>query len=127
MVYASGNLSLAMLELLVHIDDTETFRRTAHVYHEVRFPVDAVATLEAHDLPSGWNARPETRNSQAAGDEWIDSHQTPVLAVPSVIVPPDMRYDPLYMTYLINPNHPDYHSAVEIGGIRDLAWDTRLP
>mgnify|MGYP001466645235 CR=1 FL=1 len=37
-IYASGNLSLAMLELLVHIDDAESFRATPQVYHSVSFP-----------------------------------------------------------------------------------------
>lgn len=121
--YASGHLTLAMLELLVHVDDAEAFRAIPHSYQPITFTSDAVATLAEEDLPPGWNARPETRASQVAGDEWLENQSTPVLAVPSVIVPAYLRYEP---TYLINPHHPAYASTVEIGDIRDLTWDPRL-
>lgn len=124
--YASGNLALAMLELLVHVDDAEAFRKIPHSYHSVRFTSDAVATLEEGDLPLGWNARPETRASQTAGDEWLENRSTPILAVPSVIIPPQLRYDPAYLNYLINPKHPEYASTVEVGDLRNLTWDQRL-
>src|SRR5690606_41357419 len=58
-VYASGHLSLAMLELLVHVDDAEAFLATPHVYLTLAFPDDAVAVIEAPDLPPGWDPRPE--------------------------------------------------------------------
>jgi RES domain-containing protein len=124
--YAGGNLTLAMLELLVHIDDAESFRKTPHIYQPVHFPSDAVATLEEPDLPERWDGRPESRASQAVGDEWIDSQSSPVLAVPNIIVPPELRYDPAYMAYLINPKHPDYATTIEAGEARDLTWDPRL-
>jgi RES domain-containing protein len=125
-VYASGNLTLAMLELLVHVDDAEAFRALAHVYHEIVFPRGAVAVLEEGNLPRGWNARPATPASQVVGDEWLERQESPILAVPSVIVPPEVRYDPLYMTYLVNPNHPEFKSAVSVGDIHELTWDVRL-
>ncbi len=125
-IYTSGNLSLAMLEVLVHVDDAEAFRRTLHVFHAVSFTEDAVATLAATDLPAGWNSHPEPLRTQVAGDEWLDSLIAPVLAVPSVIVPPELRYDPAYLTYVINPRHPDFATAVVPGPVYDLTWDPRL-
>jgi RES domain-containing protein len=125
-VYVSGNLTLAMLELLVHIDDAERFQTMPHVYHAVRFPEDAVVTLEEPDLPFGWNRRPESTSSAVVGDEWLERRQTPVLAVPSVIVPPELRYDPTYMNYLINPMHDGYDDTIASGEIHDLEWDPRL-
>jgi RES domain-containing protein len=125
-VYTSGNLSLAMLEMLVHIDDAETFRATPHVYHSVSFPESAVATLQQSDLPVGWDSRPESAASQVVGDEWLDSLVRPVLAVPSVIVPAELRLDPAYLTYVINPLHPDFPTLIAIGLVHDLMWDVRL-
>lgn len=124
--YAGGNLTLSMLELLVHIDDAAQFRKRQHVYQPVHFPAEAVATLEEPDLPDGWDARPESGASQAAGDEWIESQASPVLAVPSVIVPPELRYDHAYMNYLINPQHPDYATTIQPSQVLDLVWDPRL-
>lgn len=125
-VYAAGNLTLAMLELLVHIDDANAFRTLRHIYHHVSFPDDAVSVLAEDDLPSGWESSPVSRASQVAGDEWLEARSTLVLAVPSVIVPAAHRYEPSYMNYLVNPAHPDFGQAIEIGSVLDLDLDPRL-
>lgn len=122
----AANLSLALLELLVHVDDAEEFARLSHVYHSISFPSEAVAILQEADLPEDWDARPEARASQVAGDEWIERQTSAVLAVPSVITPPALRYEPEYMNYLINPNHPDSDQVIEPGEILDLELDSRL-
>ena len=96
-VYLSGTLTLAMLEVLVHIDDTEAFLEKSYIYHSVNFSEAEVAVLEAASLPKDWNARPETRASQQVGDEFLERAEHPVLALPSVITPSNLHYDPLYM------------------------------
>jgi len=125
-VYAAGNLTLAMLELLVHIDDASAFRSLRHVHHSVTFSDDVVAVLGKDDLPGGWASNPVSRASQVAGDEWLEARSTLVLAVPSVIVPPTHRYEPGYMNYLVNPLHPDFDEAIEIGPVLELDMDPRL-
>ncbi len=125
-VYASGNLTLAMLEVLIHIDDAEAFLNKAYVYHAVEFDEADVAVLAAASLPTGWNARPETRASQSVGDEFLERAAGVVLAVPSVVVPSSLLYDPLYMTYLINPVQPEYARVVAVGEVQALDWDPRL-
>jgi RES domain-containing protein len=125
-VYVSGNLTLAMLEVVVHVDNAEEFRKLSYVYHEVSFPQDAVAILEAPHLPKGWNSRPGSPASQVVGDEWLERQQSVVLAVPSVIVPPEVQYSLSNMNYLINPQHPDFATTVSVGEVFDLRWDPRL-
>jgi len=125
-VYTAGNLALAMLELLVHIDDAIALRDLGYVYHPVTFPNDVVSVLGEDDLPSDWDANPVSRASQVAGDEWLEAQSTLVLAVPSVIVPAAHRYDPDSMNYIVNPMHPDVEDAIEIGTILDLEFDARL-
>ncbi len=125
-VYASGNLTLAMLEVLIHVDDAEAFLNKAYVYHTVEFDEADVAVLESSFLPTGWNARPETLVSQGIGDEFLDRSEGVVLAVPSVVVPSGLHYDPLYMTYLVNPVQPEYAEVVEVGEVQTLDWDPRL-
>ena len=124
-VYLSATLTLAMLEVLVHIDDTEAFLKKSHVYHSVRFSRSNIAVLEANSLPEHWNARPETRASQRVGDEFIERAEHPLLALPSVVVPSSLRYDPLYMNYLLNPKHPKA-LGLELGELASLDWDPRL-
>lgn len=125
-VYASGNLSLAMLELLVHVQDAAAFRKVPLVYHTISFASEALAVLQSESLPAGWNSQPEARSNHLVGDEWLDQAESVALAVPSVMIPRRFRYAPEYMNYLINPNHPDFAGAVEVGEVLDLALDARL-
>ena len=115
-----------MLEVFVHIDDAEAFLQKSYLYRPIRVDEANVAVLKESALPQGWNARPETLVSQTIGDEFLERAEQVVLALPSVVVPPDLRYDPLYMNYLLNPRHPEFDSVVEIGKSHPLAWDPRL-
>ena len=54
-------------------------------------------------FPPLWNARPETLASQTVGDEFLERAEHVVLALPSVVVPRELRYDPLYMNYSVEP------------------------
>ena len=126
MVYASGNISLAMLEVLVHIDDAEAFAKQAHIYQRLSFDEAQVAVLDEAALPADWDARPETLETQGIGDEWVVRQETPVLAVPSVVVPAELRFEQEYLNYLINPQYPDFSLVVEIDELRALTWDPRF-
>jgi RES domain-containing protein len=55
---------------------------------------------------------------QAIGDEWIDSVRTPILAVPSAIVPQEFNY-------LINPLHPQFERLI-IDRPQSFNFDTRM-
>ena len=110
----------------MHFDDAEAFLNKKHVYRSVRIDEANVAVLEENALPQGWNARPETLVSQSIGSEFLERAEQVALALPSIIVPPELRYDPLYMNYLLNPKHPKFDSAVAAGNPRVLNWDPRL-
>lgn len=125
-VYTAGNLTLAMLELLVHLAGASELHALGYVAHTVGFPEDAVTVLGDVHLPRAWHANPVSSSSQVAGDEWLDEKASLVLAVPSVIVPTPHRYDPAYMNYLIDPEHPDFEESVEVGRVFDLGVDSRL-
>ena len=57
-------------------------------------------------LPEDWNARPESIETRGIGDEWLARQETPVLAVPSVVVPAELRFEQEYLNYLFNPTAP---------------------
>jgi RES domain-containing protein len=57
-------------------------------------------------------------NQRDYGDAWLREWRTPVLRVPSVIVPEDRNV-------LVNPRHPAAASA-RIVGRRPFAFDRRL-
>ena len=52
------------------------------------------------------------------GDEWLDSKASPILEVPSVLVPRQKNY-------LINPGHPLF-GAISVVEANPFAFDSRL-
>ncbi len=98
-VYTSGSLSLALLELLVQAGDRRRIRH--YRCRSVTFHEQQVEMLDAGDLPEGWDVRPYTRVSQEVGDRWLEEERSLILRVPGVVVPQEYNY-------LINPLHPDF-------------------
>jgi RES domain-containing protein len=116
MVYLASSLSLAALELLVHID----YQRALQEHQAI--PVDLAETLVLHvakeSLPESWTSPSGLPYTQALGDAWIKQQASAVLAVPSAVVPTEVNY-------LLNPNHPQVE-AVAIGEPKPFRYDPRL-
>jgi RES domain-containing protein len=115
-VYTSGNLSLAALELLVHLNPPVRFRWVAI---PCRFEPAQVETVPPGALPEHWRQVPVAREVREIGDAWLAEGRSAVLAVPSAIVP-------LEWNYLLNPEHPDF-ARIERGDPEGFAFDSRLP
>ncbi|MCP3944667.1 MAG: RES family NAD+ phosphorylase [Desulfobacteraceae bacterium] len=94
-VYTSDSLALCSLEIFVHLPSYKLLKD--FFYIPVSF--DSRLVSEAK-LLKGWNERPVSKISQFIGDQWVADKNTPVLKVPSVLIP-------IGFNYLINFNHPD--------------------
>jgi RES domain-containing protein len=114
-VYVSGTLSLALTELLVHIDAGILAAFTAI---PVEFDESLVRVLEPRDLPSDWQSNPPPGSTQAIGDEWVSSGGSAMLRVPSVVVPVEFNY-------VVNPGHSDFR-RLRIGEPIAFPLDSRL-
>jgi len=99
-VYTSSSLSLATLEVLVHLEDPDVFGKLFS-WVSLEIPPEILETLEPENLPAGWNADESSQISRAYGDAWLRSSRSAVLAVPSVVTPGEVNY-------LLNPAHPDF-------------------
>jgi RES domain-containing protein len=116
MVYTSSTISLAVLEILVHLQKASLF--SSYSLISASFD-DAFLERQDHsELPDGWRAYPAPSELQRIGDEWVRSQRSAVLEVPSVIVERESNY-------LLNPAHPDFSSIV-IGEPEPFAFDVRL-
>lgn len=115
MVYTAASRSLAMLEMLVQDQPL----RAHYVFIEARIPgalgIDRVRMVE---LPPDWREIGARGKLQAIGAEWARRRRTPVLAVPSAIVPAESNY-------LLNPAHPDF-KRIKIGKPTIAETDLRL-
>lgn len=84
LVYASDNLSLAVLETLIHLK----FAESLSLY--VAIPVDVdekqIESLSDSSLPEDWKDEPVPVTVQTIGDQWCRSKSALVLAVPSAVV-----------------------------------------
>lgn len=116
-VYASSSLSLATLEVLVHLDDPEAFARMFS-WFALEIPDGLIEVLDESKLPPGWCADETIAATQVIGDAWVRSQRTAVLAVPSVVTPGERNY-------LLNPAHSRI-SEIRIASSQPFRPDPRL-
>lgn len=121
MVYTSTTLSLAMLELLVHLDRTRPLAR--HVAVSVTFEDSLLRYIDPSDLPQDWRRSVTPVSTQLLGDRWIESGPSVALAVPSVLLPDEMFGRE--QNIIINPRHQRFPD-LEFGEQLPLHLDTRL-
>jgi len=117
MVYISSSLSLATLEVLVHLEDPDVLGNLFS-WASLEIPPEMLETQKPETLPAGWNDDESNRISRAIGDGWLGSSRSAALAVPSVVTPGEWNY-------LLNPAHPDF-PQIRIGVPQAFRPDPRL-
>lgn len=115
-VYTAASISLAALEILVHIRDPD--RAVDYVLIPAEVPAGIVETVDESSLPPGWASESVLEPVQRFGSDWAASLRSCVLRVPSAVVP-------LEWNYLINPAHPRFPD-VRIGSPLSFRFDPRL-
>ncbi|MDN8616578.1 RES family NAD+ phosphorylase [Variovorax ginsengisoli] len=102
-LYTAPTISLAVLETAAHIDDGGL--PLNRYLLELDVPGGVWARREEIDiatLPPTWSAIPAGRASVKLGSTWLASLRSPILLVPSVVVPEERAA-------LVNPSHPQCH------------------
>ena len=95
-VYAASSLPLATLEALVHFDSDVV--PPDLVAYTIDVPDDlARETVAPDELTRGWRTNPALCVS--VGSAWLDRSATPILVVPSAVVP-------AHANLILNPRHP---------------------
>lgn len=117
MVYASENLSLAALELFVHVSPglipTDLWSVRAAVPDSI-----VVERIAVGDLPKNWRDYPAPVELQEIGTSWLTAQSSLVIFVPSAI-------NPLESNILVNPNHPDIH-LLAVKASQPFQFDPRM-
>ncbi len=115
-VYTSSSQSLAMLEMLVHLQARHLLR--TYVLLEVQFDDRLVTDVDSRRLPRDWRSSPAAPAVRQFGDDWVASNDSAVLRVPSAIVPREPNY-------LLNPRHRQF-AELTIGKKYPIDFDARL-
>jgi RES domain-containing protein len=115
-VYASATKSLALLEVIVHLD----VGRPLPKFVAFSFDVEAklVEVLSPGRLPRSWRTAQGIPLTQRLGDEWLAAGRGLALAVPSVVVPEERNY-------VLNPAHPAF-AKLAVGTPTPFTLDPRF-
>jgi len=110
MLYASSTLSLACLEILVHIKEP----RLPVDYGWVKIEIPAGLIDKPFPLPTA----ADENLRRKLGSTWIRTGRRPVIKTPSAIIPAEKNF-------LINPQHPAF-GALSFSEPEPFRFDPRL-
>ena len=113
-VYTAESLALASLEIFVHLESD----RVPLVATKAWLPEELeVEEVKPNQLPENWQETSAYPRLQKIGQDWLSKCRTPILRVPSSIVPVEYNY-------LLNPQHPEL--KVELEPAIKFKFDSRM-
>ena len=117
MLYFSESLSLAVLEILVHMNFE--YLNADFKYLEADIPdVLIKQKLKPESMESHWRSNPPSLNTQNLGTNWLHSKKSLAMQVPSAVLP--QQYN-----ILVNPRHKNI-SQLKITKTGVLNVDSRV-
>lgn len=118
-VYTAQSLSLAQLQVLVHISDRRQL--PALVYSIAEIPDGMkIDVIDWAGLPVDWRQfAPYSVATQRLGMMWLEARSSAVLKVPSAISESEWNF-------LLNPEHADFEK-LKMNAPKDFAMDPRVP
>jgi len=114
-LYTSSNISLAILECVVHLPPGVTPPDLLLLSLEI--PAGGIVTISEADLPDNWNKKGYYDNVQRWGTEWLQNLKSLAVVVPSVTSSD--------FNVLVNPKHPDF-ALVKVTESKSITLDDRL-
>lgn len=116
-VYLAGSESLAILEVLVHLNNTQIIND--YELYVVEIQDEDIMFLNEHNLPDNWREDPAPQETAEIGDDWLSSHRSVALSIPSTIAIREMNY-------IININHPKFKEILKTATKLEFSMDLRL-
>jgi RES domain-containing protein len=107
LIYTAENPALAVLEVRVHLDLEPELIPDDYVLMEI--DLGQAAVEDVPEIP---------QVATAVGDDWLAAMRSPILKVPSFVVPNSFNL-------LINPVHPDA-AGISVRSTQPFDFDKRL-
>ena len=115
-IYASSSRALATLEMIVNRASIKG--DSSHRVLVINIP-DAYAGISETELPPNWRSLSAYADMQAIGSRWYSTLKSPVLSVPSAVIPQEQNF-------LINTRHPEFQLEIRLLAVESYFWDIRL-
>ena len=116
-IYAAESIALAFLESMIRRQGVGFNEDFKIMFLEI--PKDlSITTIDPASLNPGWDAIRNHSVSQERSSSWYASSQTPVLKVPSVVLPHSFNF-------VINTEHKDF-KKIKIIDLTPLVPDPRI-
>lgn len=116
-MYVTTSISLAILEILVHLQNSMLMR--SYTLLSIEVSEELLDTLEVSELASDWRSASPPDSTQSQGDAWLADGDYVGLKVPSVIVPSEYNV-------LLNPLHPAFVDLLSSVEREPMIFDPRL-
>lgn len=117
-IYVASSVASATLETLVHSPITRQPGNRVLVTIDIPENIK-LKHIDINMLPNDWDDYIATESTKTIGSEWLESYETAVLSVPSVVT------KGAEINYLINPSHPDAN-AIKVIKVVPYVFDKRL-
>lgn len=117
LIYTASSRALACLENVVHRSGEGLNQAFRTMIIEVPDGLP-MSVVKPEELGTDWQNYQNQISTRAIGDQWVRKCETPVLQVPSAIIPEEHNY-------LINPNHPQF-SQIQLVKTDPFSFDDRL-
>jgi RES domain-containing protein len=98
-IYAAESQALAALEMLGHLEGRDLFHN--YVLIPITIEDSLVRSVKLSELPGNWRSDPAPLQLKRVGDEWLQQAASPVLRVPSALLPQEHNF-------LLNTEHPAF-------------------
>lgn len=116
-IYTAESIPLAFLENMIRRKGVGFNQDFKTMIIEIPDTL-AITEVNAASLPAGWRNFTDYMHCQAIGNKWYDKGDTPVLKVPSAMLPDNFNY-------VINATHPDF-KKIALLKTTDLVPDERI-
>ncbi|GGB07149.1 RES family NAD+ phosphorylase [Mucilaginibacter rubeus] len=116
MLYLASSRSLAVLEVLVHLDPL--IIPGNYCLTEIEVPDSKIITVEVEQLPADWRDITGPVILRELGDAFLKKQEYLLMKVPSSIVPAEFNY-------LLNPLHSDAFN-IKLLKREPFSFDRRL-
>ena len=116
LAYTASSVSLAMLEILVHVNREDVPEGRRMLAYEI--PDAALAELPPNRWPRGWDKLPYSDAVRRVGDGFVRDGRQLALRVPSAVARGEFNV-------LVNPAHPQF-GQIRLLADDPLALDPRL-